>query len=134
MFEDTLTWALPFFRGTAEELMTDTWRVSRNTETVIDPLTGEESTEAETVYEGPAKLQSYEGHEASREVIMHSSIVQRMSLHFPVGQYRPQVNDVAECVASADPNLEGMVVRVTQDVPFKTHATAYRAFVDFKAI
>ena len=107
----------------------------------ISRVTGQEMDEigrvvpvTETVYSGRCKLQSYEGYEESREVISHSAVVQRMSIHLPVGSYRCSIGDVLTINESLmDPLLEGRQFRVTQEAPFKTFATAYRIFVDFKA-
>ena len=118
-------------RRMAERLMVDRWRVYRLDMDDVDPLTGE--AVRVTVYEGKAKLTSYEGYEQTPEVVGHTSTVQRMSLHLPVGPYRPQVGHVAVCTESLDPNLVGTQYRMTQDAPFKTFATAYRVFVDFEA-
>ena len=118
-------------RRMAESLMVDRWRVYKLDMDDVDPLTGE--AVRVIVYEGKAKLTSYEGYEQTPEVIGHTSTVQRMSLHLPVGPYRPQVGHVAVCVESLDPNLIGTQYRMTQDAPFKTFATAYRVFVDFEA-
>ena len=118
-------------RRMAERLMVDRWRVYRLDMDDVDPLTGE--AVRVTVYEGKAKLTSYEGYEQTPEVVGHTATVQRLSLHLPVTSYRPQVGHVAVCVDSLDPNLVGTEYRMTQDAPFKTFATAYRVFVDFKA-
>lgn len=118
-------------RRMAERLMVDKWVVYKLDMNDVDPLTGE--AVRVTVYEGKGRLQSYEGYEQTPEVIGHTSTVQRMSLHLPVGPYRPQVGHVAVCAESLDPNLVGTQYRMTQDAPFKTHATAYRVFVDFEA-
>lgn len=120
-------------RAAAESLMTDRVEITRVTGVEVDPLTGEDAATTEVVYEGVGKLQSFEAHEASREVILHSSVVQRMSVHLPVGPYRSSVGDVVRIVDSGDPLLVGREYRITQEAPFKTHATAYRLFVDFKA-
>lgn len=120
-------------RRAAERLMTDHIVINRVTGSSVDPLTGEDVPELVQVYEGKGKLQSFEGHEGSREVIAHSSVVQRMSIHLPVDSYRSSVGDVVRIVHSSDPLLVGRDYRVTQEAPFKTHATAYRIFVDFKA-
>lgn len=118
-------------RRMAESLMVDRWVVYKLDMDDVDPLTGE--AVRAIVYEGKAKLTSYEGYEQTPEVVGHTSTVQRMSLHLPVGPYRPQVGHVAVCVESLDPNLIGTQYRMTQDAPFKTFATAYRVFVDFEA-
>ena len=118
-------------RRMAERLMVDSWVVYKLDMNDVDPLTGE--AVRELIYEGKAKLTSYEGYEQTPEVVGHTATVQRMSLHLPVGPYRPQVGHVAVCVESLDTNLIGTQYRMTQDAPFKTFATAYRVFVDFEA-
>lgn len=118
-------------RRMAERLMVDSWVIYKLDMNDVDPLTGE--AVRVTVYEGKAKLTSYEGYEQTPEVVGHTATVQRLSLHLPVTSYRPQVGHVAVCVDSLDPNLIGTEYRMTQDAPFKTFATAYRVFVDFKA-
>ena len=129
----TVMSALRSGRRAAERLMTDLVEIRRVVGSAVDPLTGRDEAELVVVYEGKAKLQSFEGYEASREVIAHSSVVQRMSIHLPVDSYRSSVGDVVRIVRSSDPLLVGREYRVTQEAPFKTHATAYRIFVDFKA-
>lgn len=123
--------ALRAGQSAAERLMTDRWVVYKLDMDDVDPLTGEAARI--TVYEGKGKLQSYEGYEQNAEVVGHTATVQRLSLHLPVTSYRPQVGHVAVCVDSLDPNLVGTEYRISQDAPFKTFATAYRVFVDFKA-
>lgn len=118
-------------RAAAERLMTDTWEVYFLDKDQADPLTGEALRVL--VYEGKGKLQSYEGYEQNSEVVGHTATVQRLALHLPVTAYRPQVGHVAVCVSAEDSNLVGSEYRMTQDVPFKSFATAYRVFVDFEA-
>lgn len=113
--------------------MVDQWEIRSVTGLETDPLTGEDTPVTEVVYVGKGKLQSFEGYEQTPESVGHTSTVQRMSLHLPIGDYRPQVGHIAKCVESTDPNLIGTEYRMTQDAPFKTFATAYRVFVDFKA-
>ena len=118
-------------RRMAERLMVDSWVIYKLDMNDVDPLTGE--AVRVTVYEGKGKLQSWEGYEQSTESVGHTSTIQRLSLHLPVTEYRPQVGHVAVCVESLDPNLVGTEYRISQDAPFKTFSTAYRVFVDFKA-
>lgn len=118
-------------RRAAERLMTDSYQVFFLDVDNADPLTGEATRVL--VYEGIGKLQSWEGYEQSRDLIGHTTTVQRLSLHLPIGEYRPKVGHVAVCVASMDSNLVGTEHRIAQDAPFKTSATAYRVFVDYKA-
>lgn len=123
---------LPMLRGFAEQRMEDTWQVFRLDTDTADPLTGLPARVL--VYSGPGRLQSFEGYESGPESIGHTTTIQRMALHLPIGNYRPQVNHVAVCTASRlDPNLVGNEYRMTQDAPFKSVGTAYRVFVDFEA-
>lgn len=121
-------------RRMAESLMVDRWRIyflDTGDDANVDPLTGEPMRYLR--YEGKGKLQSWEGYEQNTESVGHSATIQRLSLHLPVTEYRPQVGHVAVCVDSLDPNLIGTEYRISQDAPFKTFSTAYRVFVDFKA-
>ena len=113
--------------------MVDQVEIHRVTEGGPDPLTGQDRSTRELVYAGKAKVQSFEGYEHSGEVSGRVTVLQRMSLHIPVGEYRPQVGHVAKILSSPDGNLVGTEYRMVQDAPFKTHATAYRVFVEFAA-
>lgn len=95
---------------------------------LADPVTGE--AEQVEVYRGKAKLTSYEGHERSALAGQHALTEQRMSLHFPVGSFYPQVGDNALVTDSTDTFLVGRRFRIVQSAPFKEHASAYRCFVD----
>lgn len=131
MWEDTISWGMDFFRQSAEELMVDHWRVFRLDLTRVDDLTGE--AVRVTVYDGKGKLQSNESSEQNPESVGHTATIQRMTLHLPVGDYQPLVGDVAVCVESVDQGLVDTECRVTQNVPTKTFATAYRIPVEFEA-
>lgn len=105
------------------------WRVER--------VTGESELDGyapvpvrEVVYRGPAKLQTYEGHERTASVGASTLVEQRSSLHFPVGSFLSRPGDLATCESSLDPLLVGRQVRLTQTYPVKEYATAYRVFVD----
>lgn len=116
-------------RRQAERLMTTQVVISRAVgEDMVDPVTGER--DRVEVYRGKAKLTSYEAHESASASGQRVITTQRMSLHVPVGAYEAQVGDLAEVTGSTDPLLVGRVVRVTQQAPYKEHATAYRCFVD----
>lgn len=114
-------------RRWAERLMTTQVVVTRPGD-LTDPVTGE--AEQVEVYRGKAKLTSYEGHERSALAGQHALTEQRMSLHFPVGSFYPQVGDNALVTDSTDTFLVGRRFRIVQSVPFKEHASAYRCFVD----
>jgi|SRR5690625_2387466 len=114
-------------RAAAERLMTTQVVVTRPGG-LTDPVTGE--AEQVEVHRGKAKLTSYEGHEHAALAGQHALTEQRMSLHFPVGSFYPQVGDNATIVGSTDPFLVGRRFRIVQSAPFKEHDTAYRCFVD----
>lgn len=111
-------------------LMTTQVTIRRITGVTTDPLTGVDVPTAEVVYEGRGKLQTFEGYEREAESAGQSVTVQRMSLHLPVGAYRPAVGDVAVVTGSTDELLVGREFRLVQVAPFKEHATAYRIFVE----
>lgn len=131
----------PTRRRRAERLMTTRVVITRaGGDDMIDPVTGER--ERVQVYPHPdwpadhphkngrAKLTSYEAHESSSLSGGRVITTQRMTLHVPVGSYEAQVGDLATVTESTDPLLVGRQVRITQQAPYKEHATAYRVFVD----
>lgn len=132
--------ALPGMRRQAESMMTTKVVITRRDGDMTDPVTGEAPTvqvyprpewpEDHPHADGKAKLTSYEAHESSSLSAIRVITTQRMTLHVPVGAYEAQVGDVAEVVGSTDELLIGRRVRVTQQAPYKEHATAYRCFVD----
>ena len=116
-------------RLAAERLMTTEVVITRAGEgDMVDPVTGER--ERVEVYSGKAKLTSYEAHESASLSGGRVITTQRMTLHVPVGSYEAQVGDLATVTDSTDPLLVGRQVRITQQAPYKEHATAYRCFVD----
>jgi len=118
-------------RAAAERLMTDRCVIRRPTgETETDPDTLEVVPVYDVVYDGVCKMQTYEAHEATPDVAGATQVVQRSTLHLPVGSYRTAPGDVALMTAAVDPLLEGKAFRLVQEYPVKSHATAYRVFVD----
>lgn len=116
-------------RRAAERRMTDTVRITRTDPDQVDELTGRGVDV--TVYEGRAKVQGYTAYETRAEVAGATVVIQRSGLHLPVGAYRMRVGDVVEVTATAtDPFLVGRRYRIAQEAPMKTHATAYRVYVD----
>ena len=116
-------------RAEAEALMTARWRIERETgETEI--VDYEVIPIRRLVYDGIGKLQTYEGHETTSNAGPSTVVVQRMSLHLPVGPYRCEPGDLATCISSHDPLLVGRRFRLVQGYPVKEYATAYRIFVD----
>ena len=121
--------SLPRMRRAAESLMTASCQVYRKTGTRRD---GARIVALwELVYEGRAKMQTYEGHERTVGGATDSTAVeQRSAIHVPVGAFRPMPGDVARLTSSTDPLMVGRLWRITQQYPVKEHATAYRAFID----
>lgn len=120
---DELAAALPRLRAMAESLMRDTVLVERRVGK-SDPESGE--APMVQVYQGKAKVQTYEAHDSTPEVIGATITKQRYHVHVPVGSFSPQEGDVITVeTATLDPNLEGRVYRV-EALLHKTAATAYR--------
>ena len=118
-------------RVAAERLMTDRCVIRRLTgELTTDPVTFEPVPVYETVYTGRCKMQTFEGHETTVDVATGSQVVQRSSVHLPVGAYKTRPGDVVTITEARDPLLVGESFRIVQEYPVKTHATAYRVFVD----
>lgn len=117
-------------QAAAERTMKDTCLVERPGGKVTDPETGQTVTVFVMVYEGKAKRQTYEGHETAREVVEHTSITQRYSVHFPIGAFDPSPGDrVTWLTSQLNPDLPGTVDRIA--APFKKSApTAMRLHVD----
>ncbi|MGJ9505391.1 DUF6093 family protein [Actinotignum schaalii] len=121
--------ALASGRAAAKRLMTDQVRVTRFTgEVTVYGL--EARRESTLIYEGRGKLQSYEGYEQDRVVAGASLTITRTRLDIPVGDWGLQPGDQVVVLKSVDPGLIGKEYRVASLAPFKTHATAYRVFVD----
>lgn len=126
--------ALRAGRALAERMMVDHVIIRRITGQETDRVTGKVTPVPQVVYDGKAKLQSYEGYEQSRDTAGVQYTVQRLSIHLPVGAYRINVGDVAEIITSTvDPLLVGRQLRLVSEAPFKTFGTAYRVFVDYIA-
>ncbi len=120
----------PGRRRRAEALMLDTALVERLVGATTDPETGDVTDTYETVYEGPAKRQTYEPYEQTPEAGGSEFTVQRYAAHFPVGAFVPEVGLRVTWTASRlDPNLVGKVDRVVA-LLHKTAATAYRLGVE----
>lgn len=87
--------------------------------------------ERTVVYEGRAKVQSYEPYEQERVAGGATVVVQRVRVDFPVGVLTLDPGDVVTVVDSPDDRLlEGKSYRVPGNAPYKSLATAYRVFVD----
>jgi len=79
-----------------------------------------------TVYSGPGRVQTNEAVEREVEVGGGTAVVQRYSVHLPVGDFTPAINDVVTVTACAlDANLVGRQFTV-RSLLHKSAATAYR--------
>lgn len=126
-------WALNRGRAAAEELMTDTVTVTRVTgpEGELDPETGErEPAPTTVVYSGPAKVQTYEPYESTKESADHRYVEQRYALHLPIAAAKADVDDTVDITASqTDAQLVGRIYRVAGEHA-KTYATSRRILID----
>lgn len=97
----------------------------------IDPVTGERGpAPTTTVYADQCKVQTYEPHEAAREVGSHAYVEQRYHLHVPVGVTSIRTGDtVTITAASQDPRLLGRTYRIA-GLHHKTWATSRRLLLD----
>lgn len=128
----------PSRRRRAKQLMSDRCVIRRPTDRMeTDPETLEVVRVFEVVYDpdisphkGRCKLQTYEGHETTRDVVSATEVQQRSSVHVPVGALVTMPGDVVTILESRDPLLVGESFRIVQKVPVKSAATAYRVFVD----
>lgn len=125
-------------RARANEAMTDRCVVRRPTgKTVTDPETLAVSREFEVVYDpaaephrGRCKFQTYQAYENSRESAGATVTTQRSTLHFPVGAFHALPGDLVTCIEAVDAFMVGSSARIAAEAPSKSHATAYRVFVD----
>lgn len=127
-FADAVVGALYEGRRMAESLMLDSCTVTRaDPDGDPDPWGGEPRT---TVYTGRAKSQTFQAYEQTPQSGEAQITVQRYYVHFPVGAFVPQVDDVIEWTSCPlDPSRVGTKERVT--APFsKTLATATRVSTD----
>lgn len=122
----------PTRRRRAERLMRERVVVRRPTgETTLDPDTYVEVPVYAVMYQGRAKSQTYEAYEQNAESAGATVVVSRLRYDFPVGSFKSAPGDVVtviECLP--DPLLVGRSVRLANEAPVKTHATAYRVFAD----
>lgn len=127
--------ALPRLQAAAESLMTSVVTVTRldpDAEPVWDEETGECTDALVTVYEGRAKVQTFQAFEAEPEAGGAQRVIQRYYLHVPLsaGVFLP--GDRAEVTASANPLLVGNVY-VVAAAHEKDWQTAQRLLVDHDA-
>ena len=122
---------LPMLRAEAEARMTAHCVIRRpDRETVTNP-DFTVTTGYDTVYTGRCRMQTYEGHEQALVAGAATHVVQRSTVHLPVGVFQPLPGDIVTITAEpVDPLLVGRHFRVVQQYPVKSHMTAYRVFVD----
>lgn len=114
----------------AERQMVDTVIATRVVGTAEDPETGKVVDVTVTLYEGRAKRQTYEAYEQTPQGGAHVYVVQRYTIHFPVGSFVPAPGDIATWTASVlDPDLPGTVDRIT-GLFNKSMATSMRVYAE----
>lgn len=115
-------------RAAAERLMVATVRITRTDRSTRDPLTGLGTPT--TVYEGRAKVQTYEPHEVGRDSAGSTQIVQRYHVHVPVDSGPFEVGDLVHILTSPlMPHAVGDRFRVA-GLHEKSLQTAQRLLVD----
>lgn len=123
--------ALPELQAAAEALMTDECVVRRPSGSTTDPSTFEVVPTFAVVH-GPArfKVASDNAFEQERESGASTVTISRARCDFPVrsGPFLP--GDVVTVIASTEAGLAGRHFRLTVPAPHKTHATAYRVYVE----
>jgi hypothetical protein len=113
-------------RRAAEALMVDTCRITAPGEPVTDPDTGEVTNTAETIYEGPCKVQSKSSSTANPEAGEHSFTVVSRQVHIPVNAADVRDGHEVEITASLLNSFTvGKVYRVEGFTP-DSFDTAYR--------
>ena len=115
-------------RRAAEAGMSDTWAVYRYTDGPLNETTGQYEPTATTIYDGPAKLQSFESYEQNPVAGAYDYTVMRPILHLPVNTASAlvKVGDTAVCLASPmDADLVGREVTI-EGIQSKTYMTARR--------
>jgi hypothetical protein len=92
---DAIAAAIGPMQERAESLMTDPCMIVRPGAAATDPDTGEVTNPTTPVYDGPAKLTTYEPYEQTPDVGSSTPTLQRYSLHVPVTAGPFEVGDVA---------------------------------------
>ena len=132
MIHDAIAATLPELQAHAESLMVDTATITRHVDGwVIDPETGYEVPAPPlTVYEGKAKVASYQPYETAPDVGGQTVVTQRYYVHVPVTAGPFEVGDLVTITASANaPSTTGRTFRVA-GLHEKTWQTAQRLLVD----
>lgn len=120
---------LPELRAAAESLMVDSCTVFRpgGGGWVKDPETGYEvPDEGSEVYAGPCKVQTYEAFESKRDVGAATVVLQRYTIHVPVGTGPFEIGDVVTVAARVHPARSFRVAGLHE----KSLQTAQRLLVD----
>ncbi|MDY4677591.1 MAG: DUF6093 family protein [Bifidobacterium tsurumiense] len=118
----------------AESLMQDEFRIVRNLDGfAVDEETGATIPNTIVVYEGKGKVQSAGGSASMGVTATGDSSnvggvvpIWQLYLHLPLSATGLEPGDVAECVSSVDPDLEGRRFRLMNMQSEKSHATARR--------
>lgn len=97
-----------YLRDRANDLLTDTCRITRGTEHVLDPDTNEYSQpEGELVYEGPCRLWATQPGAAIQLGSENISVdVSMLSLPWNIDPI-PEMEDLVEMLTSPDPDVVG---------------------------
>lgn len=118
-------------RRMAESIMTDTCRIERTVETVIDPDTCRPDNRTETVWQGKCRIQTSGGIASVTSLQGQASPASptptwSLYLQLPIEVTGLQSGDSAVITASLDPDLVGRRYRLVNQQSEKSHATARR--------
>lgn len=125
MLNDSIEWALPNLRRHAESLMVDTLRVERITGEVMDPDTLEMVPTFETIYEGPGRIQRWNGAGSGAEPVVGGREfgLDTFFAQLPISASEAtELDHVTVVEAKHDPALVGLSGTV-RSARGKTHAT-----------
>jgi len=127
------TGALSMGRTLAESRMTDTVLITRGGTPVFDDATGNYTTTAATIYNGPARLSLRSSLVSDVDAQGQLLAGQSPRLDLPVSTSGGvQVNDTVTVTASVnDPAAEGLVLNV-EGLFYQTDATARRLSVEIQ--
>ena len=110
-------------RPTGETTTDENYNVVPVFDIVYDPRVGP--------HYGKAKSNTFEAYETNTEAAGATAVVSCVRYDFPVGSFKSRPGDIVTTVANpVDPMLVGRSVRLANEAPVKTHATAYRVFAE----
>ena len=84
----------------AERLMVDQCSIDRVTGVTVDPMTGEDVVEVETIYSGKCRMQVSSAQASTTEIVSYVATIQDYQLHIPASAPAPEVGDIVTLTAT----------------------------------